>query len=203
MAENINNAAETVVTTPPTPTPTQAKPEDIAAAFMAALDARTQRAERGVAKSFAEQYGMSDAEINAILTKAKQDKAREIPADVQAQISAKEKALNDKIIAAEVRAKGAALGLVDSEIALQIMDKKKIDIADDGTIKGVDEALESLKNTKPFLFTAHPTGQQATVGVQIDAGSGDHTYTLAEVSKMSRDEIKRNLDKIFKQKELK
>ena len=167
MAENNVTPAATVEQTPATPAQAQAKTEDMAAAFLAALDARTQRAERGVVKSFAEQYGMTDAEINAILTKAKQDKAKEIPADVQAQISAKEKALNDKIIAAEVRAKGAALGLIDSEIALQIMDKNKIKIGDDGNVEGVDEALESLQNTKPFLFTAHPTGGTATVGAKL------------------------------------
>ena len=60
-------------------------PEAIAEAFAKALNTRTDRAERSVARSFAEQYGMTEAEVTALLEKAKADKANAIPPDVQKQ----------------------------------------------------------------------------------------------------------------------
>ena len=62
-------------------------PEAIAEAFAKALNTRTDRAERSVARSFAEQYGMTEAEVTALLEKAKADKANAIPPDVQKQIN--------------------------------------------------------------------------------------------------------------------
>lgn len=171
MAENNPTpAAETVVTTPATPANQAAKPEDIAAALIAALDARTQRAERGVAKSFAEQYGMTDAEIGAILEKAKAEKAKAIPADVQERIDAREKAINDRIIAAEIKAKGAAMGLVDADVALQLIDRKDIKIGENDAVTGVDEALEALQESKPYLFGA-VASKDLSVGAKIEPGS--------------------------------
>lgn len=174
MAENNPTpAAETVATTPATPANQAAKPEDIAAALIAALDARTQRAERGVAKSFAEQYGMTDAEIGAILEKAKAEKAKAIPEDVQARIDAREKAINDRIIAAEIKAKGAAMGLVDADVALQLIDRKDIKIGENDAVTGVDEALAALQESKPYLFGFKPS-KDLSVGAKIDPGSTAH-----------------------------
>lgn len=172
MADNITTPAATVGTTPTTsPAPAQAqtstKPEDMAAAFIAALDARTQRAERGVVKSFAEQYGMTDAEINAILADAKAKKAAAIPADVQAKIDAKEKSINDRLIKAEIQTVGAAMGLVDADTALQIIGRDKITIDDNGAVQGVQEALNALKESKPYFFGAQPTGATAPVGAKL------------------------------------
>lgn len=172
MAENNVTPAATVEPTPATPAQAQAKTEDMAAAFLAALDARTQRAERGVVKSFAEQYGMTDAEINAILTKAKQDKAKEIPADVQAKIDAKEQAINDRLIKAEIQTAGSAMGLVDVDTAMQIIGRDKITIDDNGAVNGVQEALDALKESKPYFFCVQPTGATATVGAKL---TGDNT----------------------------
>ena len=56
-------------------------PEELAQAFAKALNTRTDRAERSVARSFAEQYGMTEAEVTDLLEKAKADKT--IPPEVQ------------------------------------------------------------------------------------------------------------------------
>lgn len=171
MAEENTNAGATVETTPatqPAETQASAKPEDIATAFLAALDARTQRAERGVTKSFAEQYGMTQDEINAILAKAKEEKAKSIPPEIKAQIEAKEKALNDRMIATEIKTVGASMGLVDAETALQIMSRDNVKIDEDGAVQGVKEALEKLRESKPYFFATQPTGGTATIGARID-----------------------------------
>ena len=53
---------------PPPPAQTM-DPDAMASAFVKALTAPTDRAERSVAKSFAEQYGLTEAEVTALLEK--------------------------------------------------------------------------------------------------------------------------------------
>ena len=122
----------------PTPVPAAApKAEDIAAALLTALETRQQRTERSVAKSFSEQYGLSETEISDILARAKAEK-------------------------------GAALGLVDADTALLLLDKSKIKVDDKGIVTGTEEALKDLQSSKAYLFAAQPTGQKGIVGGKID-----------------------------------
>lgn len=133
-------------------------PEALAEAFSKALNTRTDRAERSVARSFAEQYGMTETEVTALLEKAKADKASAIPPEVQKQIDAANKRANDMLIVAETRAISAELGLIDADVAYQLMDKANVKVDDAGKVTGVKEALEALKTAKPFLAAAQPTG---------------------------------------------
>ena len=71
---------------PAAPAANPMTPEAIAEAFANAIAARTSRAERSVAKSFAEQYGLTEAEVTTLLEKAKADKAAAIPPEIQKQI---------------------------------------------------------------------------------------------------------------------
>lgn len=152
----------------PTPAPAVApKAEDIAAALLTALETRQQRAERSVAKSFSEQYGLSDAEITDILAKAKAEKDAKIPEAVQAEINKQRDKANGMLIAADVRAKGAALGLVDAETAMLLLDKSKIQVDENGAVSGTEDALKALRESKAFLFTAQPTGQKGQVGGKV------------------------------------
>lgn len=130
-------------------------PEAIAEAFAKALNTRTDRAERSVARSFAEQYGMTEAEVTALLEKAKADKANAIPPDVQKQIDAATKRANDILITAEAKTISAELGFIDADVAFQLMDKANVKVDEAGKVTGVKEALEALKEAKPFL-----TGKQ-------------------------------------------
>lgn len=172
----------------PTPAPAAApKAEDIAASLLTALDARQQRAERAVAKSFSEQYGLTDEEITAILTKAKADKAAQLPEAAQAEINKQREKANRLLITAEVRAKGSALGLVDAETAMLLLDMNGVKVDDAGNVTGVDEALNSLKTAKPFLFSAQPTGQTTSVGGRVD-----NTQPPADCNDV-RDDIKKQL----------
>jgi hypothetical protein len=42
----------------------------------------------------------------------------------------------------------------DPETALALLDQSQIEIADDGTVRGVDQAIEALAKQKPFLINA-------------------------------------------------
>lgn len=157
----------------PTPAPTPATPpaapnaEAIAAALLTALESRTQRAERSVTKSFAEQYGLTEEEMNTILNKAKADKAAQIPAAQQAAINQQLQQINNRLISAEIKSQGIAMGLVDADAALLLIDKTNIKVDDKGDPSGIQEALNALKEAKPYLFGAQPTGQKVTVGGKI------------------------------------
>lgn len=153
----------------PTPAPAAApKAEDIAAALLTALETRQQRTERSVAKSFSEQYGLSETEISDILARAKAEKEAKIPEAAQAEITKQLERANGLLIAADVRAKGAALGLVDADTALLLLDKSKIKVDDKGVVTGTEEALKALQASKAYLFAAQPTGQKGIVGGKID-----------------------------------
>lgn len=126
-------------------------PDEIAEAFVKALNTRTDRAERSVARSFAEQYEMTETEVTALLEKAKADKAKAIPPEVQQQIDAAQEKANNLLIVAETKALCTELGIIDADVAFQLMDKTNVKVDEAGKVTGAKEALEALKAAKPFL----------------------------------------------------
>ena len=124
--------------------------EDIAAV----LDARHQRAERSVIKSFAEQNGVSVEEITKLVTDYKAKQATAIPADVQKRIDERMRTADNRLISVEVRAVGAELNIIDIDAAFALMDKSGVAVGEDGSVTGVKEALEALTAAKPYLVKA-------------------------------------------------
>lgn len=151
-------------------------PESLAEAFAKALDTRTNRAERSVARSFAEQYGMTEAEVTALLEKAKADKAKAIPPEVQQQIDAAQEKANSLLIVAEAKTISAELGFIDADVAFQLMDKANVKVDEAGKVTGVKEALEALKTAKPFLC-----GQQQTAGAWGQKQGGSAPMTKEQI----------------------
>lgn len=170
MADNTNNtnptsngagaapAANQPVNTPAANPTVTMNPEELAQAFAKALNTRTDRAERSVARSFAEQYGMTEAEVTALLEKAKADKVKAIPPEVQQQIDAAQQKANNLLIVAETKSISAELGFIDADVAFQLMDKANVKVDEAGKVTGVKEALEALKMAKPFLAAQQQTG---------------------------------------------
>lgn len=137
---------------PDAPAPSAGADLDVEA-LLRAVEARTQRAEKSVLKSLADQYGLNEAEVTALLDKAKADKAKELPAEAKRQIEEAQEAAKNVLITADVRTVGAEMGLADADTAMLLIDKSKITV--DGTkVTGVKEQLEALKAAKPFLFPA-------------------------------------------------
>ena len=172
--------------TNPTPATPPAAPnvEAITAALTAALENREKRAERSVSRSFAEQYGLSEQEISDILAKAKAEKEAKIPEAQQAAINQQLQQINNRLITAEIKAQGGAMGLVDADTALLLIDKTNIKVDDKGDVSGVQEALNALKEAKPYLFGAQPTGKKQSVGGRItDTPPADTTTARDEMKK--------------------
>ena len=140
--------------TPTVVTPPSAK--SFATELMKALDERTSRAEKGVLKSMADQYGMSEDEAKAVMEKAKAEKAKALTPDAQKQIDAAKAELLKYKLGAEVAKEGAALGLLDPDVAMSLLGEDATKANDKGEFAGLKAALEKLKETKPYLFGGKP-----------------------------------------------
>jgi hypothetical protein len=68
----------------------------------------------------------------------------------------------------------APLGVVDLEAALALVDRSKIEVSDDGAITGLDEAIETLKTGKAYLFNKEGAGT-TNVGTPSNPGNGGGT----------------------------
>ena len=112
---------------------------------------------------------MTEAEVSEILAKARNERNSKPTEAQQAQIDAALGKANERLVAAEVKAVGATLGLLDTDVALALIDRKKITVKDDGSVEGVKDALEALKASKSYLFgaksePAKKTGMRQTQG---------------------------------------
>lgn len=157
---NLQLFAEPAPVVNPTPTPApapaaapmSATPEQIAASIISAIDSRSRRAETGVVKSYAEQYGMSEADIASILEAEKAKRASTLSPEQQKAVTQQLVRANERLVSAEIKAVGNSLGLLDTSAASVLMDKSGIKVKDDGTVEGIKEALETLKKDKPYMF---------------------------------------------------
>lgn len=68
----------------------------------------------------------------------------------------------------------APLGVVDLEGALALIDRSGIKIDEQGSVAGVDEAIEALKKGKAYLFNASGS-PNPTVGTPSNPGNGGGT----------------------------
>lgn len=174
--------------TPQQPQPNIATPnaDDIATALVAALDARQQRAENSVIRSFAEQNHMSVEEITQLLETHKAQQKNVIPEDIQAQINQRMQTADNRLIAAEVKAIGTQLNLVDIDAAFALMDKSEVKVDETGTVTGVQEALNALIEAKPYLVkspTPSGTGSAGNFPRNSNTDSADYATRLADARK--------------------
>lgn len=129
-------------------------PANLPDLLIQALESRTERAEKSVTRSIAEQYGVSEEELTGIVNRYKAEKANQLPEAAQKQIREATEKAHGMMIAAEVRAMGAQMGLLDAETALLLLDKSRVKVSEDGKVEGVKDAMEALKTAKPYLFGA-------------------------------------------------
>ncbi|NGA44367.1 hypothetical protein G0Y07_11355 [Staphylococcus aureus] len=59
----------------------------------------------------------------------------------------------------------------DADDILKFINKDELELQDDGTVKGLDKAIETLKESKSYLFTpSKPTGKSPQDGGNPDLG---------------------------------
>ena len=114
--------------------------------------------------------------------------------------AATEKA-NQRLIRAEVKVLAKDLGIVDPDAAFALADLSKVQVAEDGTVSGVMDALEALVKAKPYLVGKAGQGGVGS-GSNPGAGAGGaQTFTREQIKRMTPDEINANWATIQKQME--
>ncbi len=137
---------------------------------MNAIENRQQRLERSVTRDMAAQYGMTEEELTTLLNNHRAEKAKQLPPEAQQQLDAANARVQALLLKGEVSRLGAAMGLVDADAALALMDRAAIQTEGEN-ITGVQEALDKLKTGKPYLFGAQP--RQAWGQRQGSGGDND------------------------------
>lgn len=143
------------------------------ASIVAAVEARQQRAGNAAMKSIADQYGMTPDEVGAILKQRQDENAKKLSPEAKAQVDAANAKVQTLMLSTEIAKLGASMGLVDADVAMQLIDKTKITYKDD-KVEGVKEQLEALKSSKAYLFTGSGNGggnQGGSWGQQRQGGA--------------------------------
>ena len=158
--------------------------DQLAKTILGAAESRADRATKGVIKSMADQYGLTEDEATTLFEKARDAKKAQLPPERQKEIDDVLQKANDRLIAAEVKTVSLELKIVDVDAALALMDKSKIKVNDKGEVTGVKEALEALTKAKPYL-----------VGKQQQSGGawGDKQVGSAGDQTTARDEAKKRM----------
>ncbi len=95
--------------------------------------------------------------------------------------------LQGAVINAEIRAQAAALGAVNPNIVANALDLSGIEVGKDGNLTGVKEAIESLKESDPYLFNSsnnNNNNQTPRVGSGTNPGSNGNTGTRFKLSQL-------------------
>jgi len=101
-------------------------------------------------------------------TIAAAEAAKALPEEAQKQIDAAKAEVQKLRLSSAIAKEGAVLGLLDADVAITLIPADAIKVNDKGEITGVKEALEKLKETKPYLFA---TVQKAATGQRVSGGS--------------------------------
>jgi len=146
-------AEETKEQETPDPAATPAAPpENLGEALRKAVQERALRAEKGVVRSMAAQYGMEENQLAALLQQARAEQEVRLTPAAQEQLRVMRASYGEKLRSAEVKAIGAKLGLIDPDAALKLMDARGITVTEQGEVRGARETLLALKQAKPYLF---------------------------------------------------
>jgi hypothetical protein len=85
--------------------------------------------------------------------KAAEDAAAAAKTDADTRVTAAEKAAQDRLLRAELKAAAIKAGITDLD-GLKLADTSKLKLNDTGEIEGLDDFMKSFKEAKPYLFSA-------------------------------------------------
>lgn len=106
---------------------------------------------------------MSEAER----LKVEKEEAEKRAAELAEQAKKAEEAAKQRIINTEIRSVARALNANDPNDVLALLDKSNIEIDEDGNVKGVEEAVKALKESKPWMF-------KQVIGADASGGANPH-----------------------------
>lgn len=71
----------------------------------------------------------------------------------------------------------------DADDILAFINKDELELQDDGNVKGLDKAIESLKESKPYLFTeSKPSGRTPDDGKNLNGGITQEEFNNMSVA---------------------
>lgn len=80
---------------------------------------------------------------------------------------------NERIINTEIRAIARSLNANDVDDVLTLLDKSNIEMGDNGDVKGVEDAVKALKESKSWMF-------KRSIGADASAGSNPTSNPTAD-----------------------
>ena len=145
-------------------------------AYIDRINSRTRRDERNKFKDYNDlkaRAARADELEQAQLTGAEKMEARAIEAekkatDAQAQIA-------DAMIASQVKVRASQMGVVDPDAAFVLLDRTNVQYAD-GAVTGVDDAIASLLEDKPYL-----RGTNRTPNINPESGQPVQAVRLTDL----------------------
>lgn len=71
----------------------------------------------------------------------------------------------------------------DADDILSLINKDELELQDDGNVKGLDKAIESLKESKPYLFSeSKPSGRTPDDGKSVNGGVTQEEFNNMSVA---------------------
>ncbi|MCG1785197.1 phage scaffolding protein [Staphylococcus epidermidis] len=71
----------------------------------------------------------------------------------------------------------------DADDILSLINKDELELQDDGNVKGLDKAIESLKESKPYLFAeSKPSGRTPDDGKNVNGGITQEEFNNMSVA---------------------
>lgn len=130
---------------------------------------------RDKAKKFDDAQTAADAAEQKRL--ADEGKFKELSEKQAAENAKLQEQVKNSTINQALTNKLAPLGVVNLEDALKLVDRSKIEVSDDGTISGIDAAVEALKTDKAYLFSGQSGKQNVGSATNSANNEGDGSYT--------------------------
>lgn len=87
--------------------------------------------------------------------------------------------LQNETIKNRIILESTKIGVVDPDAVIALIDRSNIKVEDDGTVRGIDEALTSLKSAKSYLFNG--TNASLGSGTNPSGNQSDGKIKLSEV----------------------
>lgn len=162
-------------------TPTTDTPDPVAELARWKSEARKHEARAKANAAAAEKLAkLEDAK------KSELERAQAMVADAEARAKAAEERIAKALTRAAVSAAAAKAGAIDAEAVLALLPPNSVEI-DGDEVKGVDEAIKALRESKPYLFgKTKPAPGSADGGRQSDKPA---QWTRADLKGKSSAEI--------------
>ena len=156
MADEQAQAAQTE-----DPTPDGQEPE------APEIDVEAMRKELAEARREAAKYRTSlrkyeqeqQAKVNESMTAEERYKAE--LATLQQRLATAEQTAQDRLVRSAVVTAAAKAGFVDPDDAVALVDRGALEISEDGTVVGVDDAIRAIAKGKPYLVRPKTTNSPA------------------------------------------